>query len=423
LAEVGYKSDVSGTPGTVSVISGTLNGIDAVMPGAGGISGVIRAANDYAVQLSCIFLTGVSGSAKSLFGEALILGRKYELTGLPVGGYQVTFEPGCIGGALAAQWYKDKPSPAGAAIVRISASHVDRQIDSLLHIGGSIAGRVTNGGKPVRNLCVDAQNVKVFDDFGSATSNSAGDYDIHGLNSGLYEIEVAPCGPGSDSYAIQVLPQLVRVTAPYRTSGVKLTAVHAATISGTVLASDSSENPAGACVEAYETNGDSYNYASVGLDGKYSITNLPPGTYDVYFADPTCSDNEPGLAPQWYLGKASERDATPVTVSGVTTVKAVLVDDGSISGSATAGGNPLPGVCVAAIAPGSEPVYSVTSSAGSYTITGLPAGGYRVEFSSGCGASGYRTQWWRDKPARQSAMLVKVTAGTTTTGVSAALRK
>ena len=186
LAEAVFKTSLTATtPATVSVSSGTLSGINAVMHGAGGISGVIRAKNKRPVFLSCIILTGVSGSAKGLSGEILTPGGNYEVTGIPVGGYQVTFEPSCFGIDLAAQWYKDKPSPAGATTVAVRASHVDGHINSLLVPGGSIDGTITSGGKPVHNMCVDAQNVTQPLDFGGAVTKPNGTYYIHGLNSGF----------------------------------------------------------------------------------------------------------------------------------------------------------------------------------------------------------------------------------------------
>jgi hypothetical protein len=187
---------------------------------------------------------------------------------------------------------------------------------------------------------------------------------------------------------------------------------------------------AGACVEAFSANGDAYNFTNAGLDGTFSVTNLPPDSYRVYVGDPYCSISEPNLSPQWYLGQATELTATPVSVSvaGTTTLASppTLADDGSVSGSVTGpGGSPLRGVCVGAIASGgaTAPVYAVTSSAGTYSISDLPAGHYRVQFSSACGAAGYRTQWWKHETTRKSASIVLVTAGTATTGISADLRK
>ena len=437
LAEQVFKTPLSAlTAATVSVHSGTLRGIDAVMQAAGGISGAIRARNGRPVLFSCLLLTGVSGSAKSIFGEALLFGSKYELTGLPVGGYQITFAPSCAGSALATQWYYDKPSPAGATTVEVSASRIRRHINSLLVPGGSIEGTITSGGKPVRNMCVSAQNVSQPLDFGFAITKSNGTYDVHGLNSGLYELAVSPCGRGSNTLAAELLPQLVPVTAPQRTKGADGDVPAGGTIEGTVLAGapPAGNGAAGACVEAIATNGSGFNLTNAALDGAFRIRNLPAAKYLVFVGDPACSLSEPDLAPQWYLDAPTSTGATLVSVSsGVATTLnppppgITLAQDGSITGTVTGSGHgALGGVCVAAAAAtvGSAPVYSVTSNAsGGYSIGDLPAGQYRVEFSSGCGAVGYRAQWWKNKPSAQTATLVTVTAGTATTGIGASLRK
>ena len=433
LAETVFKTSISATTAsTVSVSSGTLNGINAVMQGAGGIAGAIRAKNKSPVVLSCIILTGVSGSAKGLSGEILTLGGSYEVTGVPVGGYKVTFDPACFGINFAAQWYKDKPSPAGATTVVVRASHVARHINSLLVRGGSIDGTITNGHKPVHNMCVDAQNVTQPLDFGGAITKPNGQYFIRGLNSGLYELYVSPCGKGSNYLAAEVLPREVQVAAPNRANAGTASVPAAAYIKGTVLAGSpaTGNGAAGACVEAFATNGSAYNGANTGLGGTFRIPSLPAGKYLVYVGDPTCSFSEPDLAPQWYLGQPTPSGATAVSVtSGLTTIisDATLAQDGSISGTVTGTGHsPLAGVCVAATSTiaGSAPVYSVTrGTSGGYSIGDLPAGQYRVEFSSGCGAAGYHAQWWKDRPSAQTATTVTVTAGTATTGIGAVLSK
>ncbi len=181
-------------------------------------------------------------------------------------------------------------------------------------------------------------------------------------------------------------------------------------------------------MEAYSLNGAGFGAANAALDGTFSVTNLPPGQYQVYVGDPACSFSEPSLAPQWYLDQASLTRSTIVTVStgGTTTLSdSTLVPDGSVSGRVTGtGGAPLPGVCVAAIPTGAAaiPVYSVTGSTGRYSIGDLPAGPYRVKFSSGCDAAGYLTQWWNGKLTRGTATIVTVSSGAATTGISARLR-
>ena len=433
LTEQAFQTPLSAVaPATVSIASGTLNGVDAVMQGAGGISGAVRAKSGHQVFLSCLILSGVSGSAKGLVGEGVVPGGQYELTGLPPGGYKIIFAPSCGGGSLESQWYKDKPGPAGATTVVIRASHVTKHISSSLVYGGSIDGTITSGGKPVHNMCVDAQNVNQPFDFGGAVTKTDGRYYVHGLNSGVYELYVSPCGRGSSRLAAEVLPQTVQVTAPHRTTGANASVPRGGTIAGTVVAGSppTGNGAAGACVEAFATNGNGYNLSNAALDGTFSIANLPAGKYVVYVGDTSCSFSEPDLAPVWYPDASASTGAALVSVSSsvTTTISdTTLAQDGSITGVVTkTGHSPLGGVCVAAIgsAAGSAPVYSVTrGSNGSYSIGDLPAGQYRVEFSSGCGAAGYKTQWWKNKPNGSAATIVTVTAGTATTGIGAVLQK
>ena len=130
--------------------------------------------------------------------------------------------------------------------------------------------------------------------------------------------------------------------------------------------------------------------------------------------------------PQWYLGKRSRAVATRVTVtSGMVTsgIDANLALDGSVTGSATGpGGAPLTGVCVTALGAGAAPVIAVTAGGG-YTLADLTPGRYRVEFSSGCGAVGYATQWWKNASSAAAATVITVAADATVTGISAAMRR
>jgi len=430
LIEAAYKTPLSASAvATVSAASGTISGINGALAPAGGISGTVRGAGGRAVQIYCLVLTGVSGSARGLVGEVFVFGSKYEVTGVPLGGYQVAFVPSCFGGALETQWYKNRPTPAHAATVVVRAKHVTPHIDAALIPGGSIAGHVTSGGKPVRNMCVDAQSITQLAEFGGSVSNRNGYYRITGLNTGDYELYFQPCGNGSNSLAAELGPQLVHVTAPKLTGGVVTDIPVGATISGTVLAGSPAAPAAGACIEAIQANGAGFNESNAALDGTYSITNLPPGDYQVFFGDPTCSYSDPNLDSQWYQDKTTEPTATliPITAASTTTLAtATLGTDGSISGTVTASGSgPLGGVCVAATETGygNVPVYTVTAANGTYSVIDLPPANYRVQFSSGCGAAGYKTQWWKDKPTRTLATIITVTAATATTGIGADMRK
>jgi hypothetical protein len=87
-------------------------------------------------------------------------------------------------------------------------------------------------------------------------------------------------------------------------------------------------------------------------------------------------------------------------------------------------GAKLSGICVAAVgtSPGSTPVIA-TTTAGTYSIGGLLPGSYRVRFASGCGASGYRTQWWKDASSPRLATIIRVKAGSSIAGINASLRQ
>jgi Carboxypeptidase regulatory-like domain len=422
-----YPSQVNPTA-TVSASSGTVTGIDAHLPPAGGVAGVVRTASGKQVQLSCIILTGLTGKAKGLVGEILVFGAQYEVTGVPTGTWQVAFAPTCLGLNYATQYYKDKPSPAGATHIKVRPLRTVKGLDSKLVAGGTISGRLTSAGKPATQMCLYAQNVSVDDDFGGGFTNSKGYYTIDGLNSGRYEIEAYPCGTASENLATVILPRIVHVSAPHNTGRVNGRIQLGGTMTGQVLGGSPTTGQANICVEAIQTNGIGYGAFLTNRSGKYSITGLTPGYYKVYVGDPFCTYGDQDLAPLWFPDSATQADGKLLAVTSGGTVAlppVTMVDDGSISGTVTQkSGAGLRGVCVAATGPAAgTPVYAVTGSGGNYSIIDLPAGSYRVRFSSGCGATGYKTQWWKDASSAKAATVVTVTSGAVTANIGAALAK
>jgi hypothetical protein len=254
-------------------------------------------------------------------------------------------------------------------------------------------------------------------------------YRIAGLNSGAYTLEFVPCFTGGANLAIQVRARQVHVTAGRATTGINAALVPGGSISGTVRGGSPVTAQTGLCVDTVSVHGDVSNQVLTLTGGAYTAGNLQPGTYRVFFGDPACPFGPYNLASQWYKGQPTKAKATLVTVTaGATTpgIGATLPADGGISGAVTGPGpshRPLTGICVAAQQVGSSapPVIAVTSS-GKYSIISVSPGRYRVEFESGCGATGYATQWWKGAGARKNATLVKV-AGTTITGINATLHR
>jgi hypothetical protein len=414
-------------PDFISATAGTTSGINAVLSAAGNMNGEVLSRSGKPQPNTCVELTGLSAANQDVSGEGLAGGKYYRFTGLPPGPYQVAFAPGCLSNSnYENQWYKDKPTPAGSAKVVVRAGKTTRGVSSALILGGSLAGTVTYHGKPLPNMCVFAQNISQPLDYGSTSSVANGKYTIIGLNSGVYELEIGPCGAPSD-IATQILTRLVRVTAPKRTAGVNFTAQLGGSITGTVLGGSPATPEAGICVDAFASNGLSANSTNSDGNGSYDIDGLAPGEYFVYLNDPGCTFFPYNQDSVWYPGVATQQHAVEVTVVAGQTTKlpktVTLPNNGAITGTVTGPGKaPLPGICVTTGQAGSLPLVAVTRR-GSYTLLGLTPGRYQLEFSSGCGASGYMTQWWKGKGSERTATWISVKPGATVTGVNAALKK
>jgi hypothetical protein len=400
-------------------------GIDVVLQPGGAVSGALRSAAGRKVAGACVMVSDLNRGVRLPATLGVGFGD-YAISGLPPGAYHVTFIPGCLGINYATQWYSRKPSPAGAARVIIRAGRTTAGIDAALTPGGSISGLVISEAThaPLGNVCVFAQNVSQPDDSGFASTGRHGNYAISGLNSGRYDIEFIPCSGGS--LAGQVRSSLVTVVAPRQTGGIDAALAAGGSIQGHVTAGSPATPGQALCVDAFSVTGGFGNSAITDAAGSYSIPNLPAGQYVVFAGDPACPDGPYNVVPQWYSGKRSRAGATRVNVTGGTVrsgIDANLAFDGSVAGSVTGpGGAPLTGVCVTALGTGAAPVIAVTA-AGGYTLGGLTPGRYRVEFSSGCGAAGYATQWWKNASTAAAATVITVAADATVTGISAALRR
>ena len=158
-------------------------------------------------------------------------------------------------------------------------------------------------------------------------------------------------------------------------------------------------------MDAQTAGGTTVASADTAIDGTYSISDLPTGSYVVKFAA-ECGNSGAYLT-QWYNDKTSATSANPVSVtagSTVTSVDAALQIGGAISGRVTAatGGTDLSGVCVDADDSSGDTVASAyTGVDGTYAIIGLPTGSYSVAFATDCGNAGnFLDQWYDDQASR-----------------------
>jgi hypothetical protein len=407
-----------------------VRGVGAVLAPGGAVAGVVRNRAGKPVPASCAVITNLKTGTTALTFSRFDDGR-YNVGGLAVGRYQAFFYSCLLGEPYATQWYDRKPSPRAASVVRVAGSHITGSVDASLVKGGAITGQLTDKatGRPLRDICVEAASPSgTF--FGFGMTNGNGRYAVTGLNTAGYRLQFTNCDGSSTTVAQLQLARTVHVTAPRTVTGVSAALTAGGSVSGRVLAGAPAIGQSDVCVEADPVKaGGLSNFVLTRSGGRYQVRNLQPGRYKVHFLTRgNCDTSQDGLVPQWYKGSATKGTATVVTVrAGHDTggIDATLGADGGISGRVTVAGTgaPVTGACVRVIPLAAGQAASFTaSSAGRYAVTGLPGGRYRVEFSSGCGVSGFATQWWHDKPSAATATVIVIKAGAVTTGISAALR-
>jgi hypothetical protein len=424
----------------VSAPAGRTTGVDAVLAPGGSITGVVTGKNGDPLAGVCVdaYSTADKTAAYETIGGPpgpLVITSShgaYRISGLVAGRYTVLFTPCAINNRLSyvqEQWYRNKASEASATAVSVRAGATTSGINDRLAVGGTISGRVgTPAGKPLGNVCVEAYNLRRDYASGAITSRT-GSYTVTGLPSATYTVEFAPCSSRVNRVAVLAT---AKVTAPKATKGVNATLVPGGSLSGTLTAAPSGARVQQDCVEAVSSNpANPGGGAFTGANGTYTIGGLAPGSYQVFFGDPECLLGPAGLAPQWYNDQPTQASAGSVTVTaGSTTpdIDAALQSDGEITGTVSGPSAAAPsGVCVTAVpvsgyalTDGVLSVVAVTS-AGGYTLEDLLPGQYKVEFSSGCGATGYATQWWQDASSATTATPVTVNAGQDVSGISATL--
>jgi len=164
--------------------------------------------------------------------------------------------------------------------------------------------------------------------------------------------------------------------------------------------------------------------------GAYKVTELAPGNYKAWF-----SDSGDGYLEQYFDDTTEWWNAELVSVtSGNTTagIDAALEKSGSVGGTVTdAGtGEPVAGINVCAERTSGNSYNCETSGPdGTYTISGLRPGSYKVSFRSGWIETGpgeyepvsYVRQYYDGKATEGAADPVSVAAGATSTGIDAAM--
>jgi hypothetical protein len=290
----------------------------------GGVTGVVQAPDGTGLARVCVLASGQAGSASGITRS----GGRYLITGLRPGTYVIGYQDCGTSGNYLDQFY-----------------------------GGSMladaAGRV-----PVAT----------------------------GQPTWLRPVTMVPAAGGTLAAA--------RVAAR-RTAAVTRNAAAAGSSVSGVVRNSSGRKLAGICVSAFRATATSVEGITTLTvsGGSYRIP-LHRGSWEVSFAN-SCGGK---YAPQWWKDAGSSAKATLLHVRRrsrhFTGIDAKLVIGGVITGTVRAGrpsGPGLGGVCVFAIGRGrATGVFqrAVSHKDGTYRISGLGTGTYRVQFVPQCGAKG-----------------------------------
>ena len=411
----------------------TTTGINAGLALGGGISGTVVADGGGSplagICLSAFLTTGEFVSSGSSAGDGT-----YSLPGLAGGNYRIRFSD-CVNPVdYAMEHFDNKADFSSANSVTVTPGATTPNINAGLGIAGAISGTVVadGTGAPVAGLCVSP----VFPSGSSSsrfTTAADGTYVMTGLFPGTYKVRFHDCA-GTVDWALEYYEDRldftsgnsVTVTAGVTTSGINASVGLAGNVSGTVVADGSGTPLAGICVSPFvATTGSSNFQFTTAADGTYLMTGLAAGTYRVRFQD--CAGSV-DYATEYYDNKQGSTAATTVTVTAGATlagVNAGLAVGGSISGTVIADGtgNPLSGICAGASLPtnGDTIVSATTGASGTYLITGLAAGTYKVRFQDCVGSVDYALEYHQDKVDLGSGNAVAVNAGATTSGINGSL--
>jgi hypothetical protein len=390
--------------------SGTIHGL--VTDGSNGLTDINLLAYDSDGTFAGSATTDGSGS--------------FDIFGLPAGSYTLHALPqsGTTDAATyAPTWNGGSPTQADSTAVAVTAGASSATQNIQLTAGGSISGTITGSG----SIEVDA-----YDSTGNwvaSTTTASGSYSIGGLVTGMYKVKFSPSGGFSapqwyngDSGGATLESQAaeVAVTAGSDAPGVDAILGIESYLFGTVVGGVDDTGIPGVEVSTYDADGNWVGGAVTDSDGNYTIPELAEGNDTVSFTPPTDA-----YAAQWWNGASSQATAGTIVISSEFPAEAdaTLTPTATISGTVLGSGSavvPVAGATVIADdLAGNEITSAITDTFGNYSLSGLQAGSYRVEFLPG--DSPFGSKWWNGASSEASATIIALAAGQNLAGANITL--
>jgi len=370
----GYHLDGSNQYFSVTADS-TKTGIDVSLVGMGSIAGtVVGSDTSAALAAVCVSAYALDPGLPSPADTASATDGSFSFARLAPGRYSVYIDPSC-GGSKTSTY---QPSAGWTSLV-VTEGATSRTTMVAIKDGG-LSGTVAVGGTGRAGVCIYGWQ-GLFQGQGPlvATTGAHGSWTSSTVAPGTYWLIADPTcrGTVSSTLAPTSTSAPVAVTSAHMTSGTVLSLVGAGSLSGTITDAVTSAAVTSYC-SGWATSSSDPSLAEVSFSvdpsGSFSASGLAPGMWQLSIS---CRGYPVGFSRQ-----------VRVTSGATTAVAASIAPGATISGTVTAGGHALAGACVVAFdtSAGFPNVDSVLAgSDGTFTLTGLAAGSYRIEAS---GASG-----------------------------------
>ncbi|MFJ4268366.1 carboxypeptidase regulatory-like domain-containing protein [Paenarthrobacter nicotinovorans] len=355
----------------------------------------------------------------------------YTIDGLAPGSYKLVFYAYGEGGGspvTVPEWYDDKEMASAAQSVTLSAGQAQTNISAVLNTGATVSGKVNVPvGVDATKITVVATRDGEYNSY-QQSAKADGTYSFTNMAAGNYRLRFSwgnPWEPGNTpSQIIESYlggkdwseATLVDVPRQGNISGQNITLAPAGIVSGKVSV------PAG--VDAtkvsvyFENTADPQHgggYATPGANGDYTVGGLVPSTYKVSFN--WYGDDAPVLSAYYGAPGATRETATVLNVPALTPVTGVnqtLIAAAKITGKVTvpAGFSPSNILVMAKTSNALDWAGSAqTDATGAFSIGGLPAGTYKLQFSAN--NQNLLTQWLGQKLDAAASPSVTVTTGQT----------
>jgi 5-hydroxyisourate hydrolase-like protein (transthyretin family)/protocatechuate 3,4-dioxygenase beta subunit len=355
----------------------------------------------------------------------------YTVHGAPAGDFKVEFWTNNVPGNYVSEYYNNKPDFEQADILTVNAGQELTGINAQLGTGGAISGRVTDesGSVGLANISIHIRDLNNNHITGNGT-DSNGYYSVHGIPAGDFKVEFWT-GNTSGNYLAEYYnnqPDFEQADILTVNAGQELTGINAqlgtgGAISGRVTDETGTIGIQNVHIHVQDMNDKSIGWGSTDSNGDYIARGIPVGTCKVRF---WANQTQGYYITEWYNDQPDFNQADTLTVTAgqeLTAINGRLAQGGALSGRVTdSSSNGLSGIQVNLYTLDHQSNFGCgTDSNGNYTLSGIPAGSYKVLFNADYCGQLLHSEWYDNQTKFADAAEITIAPGAMVTGINAQL--